>query len=298
MKHCTVYGSCQAHALGLILNSNENFRKKFEYHPIKGVWGLTSDEIKDYNTHLFPTLDLFIYQPVINYEEPKTTKYITENCLKSGCQIIIFPFLYFTGYHPQSTSVWDTLNNQGLGNYHPECLYHDRNLITAYLKPDFNLEKFTKQINDPGFYDWNWTYNQTMQSLNQLRKREINDYKGYYIRMADFIQNNLQNQLLFWTINHPTKFTFQYLAKQIFNHLKIWINFDPNIDPLSNGDVFPIYNSVAKNLGLKFNHNRHYIRNHQRTLKKDVFAQTIAVYNQFTKTLEGRKSLQKCAQQN
>jgi hypothetical protein len=293
MKHYTVYGSCQAHALGLILNSNEIFKKQYQYHPVKAPWGTPLDEIQEYNRTLFPTLDLFIYQPIINYEEPKTTKYITQNCLKPGCQIIIFPFLYFRGYHPQSVTVWDTTNDKAVSSHHIECLYHDKNLISSYLQPNFNLDEFTKKINSFDFYDWNTTFNITMQSLKELRKREINDYVGYYIRVADFIQQNFQQQLLFWTVNHPTKYLLQYLAKQVFNHLGIWIAFDNQIDPLSKGDVFPIYNSVAKNHGLTFDYIRHYMRGHQLTLKKQVFQQSLASYDQLLQTPNGRQDLLK-----
>ena len=296
MKHYTVYGSCQAHALGLILNSNEIFKKHYQYHPIKGAWCATLEEIKDYNTNLFPTLDLLIYQPIINYEDPKTTKYITQNCLKPGCQLIVFPFLHFTGYHPQNTSVWDTTNHKAVSSHYPECHYHDRNLIIAYLKPNFNLDEFAKKINSLDFYDWNSTYNNTMQSLNKLRQREVNDHPGYYICVADFIQQNFQEQLLFWTVNHPTKYLLQFVAKQVFNHLQIWISFDDRIDPLSGEDVFPIYNSVARNHELKFDHIRHYIRHNHLTLKKQVFRQSLASYDQLLQTEQGRKDLEKVTQ--
>lgn len=295
MKHYTVYGSCQAHALGLILNSNKFFKKHYKYHPVKGAWCATLAEIQNYNKTLFPTLDLFIYQPIINYEEPKTTKYITSHCLKPGCQTIIFPFLYFKGYYPQSTSVWDTTNDKAVGSYHPECLYHDKNLISAYLQPNFNLDEFTKKINSLDFYDWNSTFNILTQSLNELRKREVNDYVGYYIKVADFIQHNFKSKLLFWTVNHPTKYLLQYVAKQVFNHLGVWINFDKRIDPLSSGDVFPIYNSVARNHGLKFDHIRHYIRGYQLILKKQVFRRTLPSYDQLLKTPNGRQDLLKVA---
>ena len=63
------------------------------------------------------------------------------------------------------------------------------------------------------------------ESINELKEREtaMQEYKKksnvFIIKVAEFIEQNFQLELLFWTVNHPTKYVFQYLAFEILNLL-------------------------------------------------------------------------------
>ncbi len=280
MKKYTVYGSCQAHALGLILDSNPHFRSQYQYHPIQIAHSLTLSEIENLNQTLFPQMDLFIYQPIINYEQPKTTEYITHHILSPNCQKIVFPFLNFNGYHPQTVMVWDDLNKTNISSYLPDCVYHDRNLIKAYLQPNFSLTQCLDQINNHYFYTPTELNQIVEESLDQLRRRETNNHLGYYIKCADLIANNFRKHLLFFTNNHPTKHVFHYIAIQIFNYLSIWSEYDDTIDPLFQWGVLPIYPSVFTQLNLAFDQPKKYIRNQIELCKYDAFVKIIDKYNQ------------------
>lgn len=281
MKKYSVYGSCQAEALAVILNSNPTFKLEYEYVPIKAAFMIKAEEINTLH-EILRDLDLFIYQPIISYDERLTTKYLTKNILKEQCVKIIYPYMHFTGYHPQIVYI---KNPNGPGNLSGFSEYHDINLIEWFLfKKTENVFDLIQNIRNPNFYDKNFLLKCVKINIDNFKKREKDDQQGYYITISDFVQNNYTKKRLFHTINHPSKYLFHYLVEQIFNYLKIAVIFDDSIDKLSKGDIFPIYKSVINNLELGFN-NVDVVDNYIRFSKSidinEVFGKDVNAYKVF-----------------
>jgi hypothetical protein len=74
-------------------------------------------------------------------------------------------------------------------------------------------------------------------SLNELKKRyeehknKFNDKNIFIITIHDYIKNNYKNKLLFYSMNHPTKYLLQYICEEIINILTLpnTINYDVDI---------------------------------------------------------------------
>src|SRR5437588_7337573 len=122
MKKYTVLGSCQAEGLVRLLSTNPSFTSQYQYQPIKAIWQITEDEIPGVHAML-KTIDLFIYQPIMNYGFLMTTQYITEKDLKPDCLKLIFRYFYFAVYHSQIMSII-TKFGRALTGF---CDYHDFN---------------------------------------------------------------------------------------------------------------------------------------------------------------------------
>ena len=283
IKKYTTYGSCQADTLAQILNSNAEFRSKYEYIPTKRVKLLTEDDIHDLNDNVFSKLDLFIYQPIYNYHPHMSTKYIIENVLKPECIKIVFPFLHFTAYHPQTIAV------AGIDEF---TSYHDINLMKLYVeKNSINLDNFIETINSSNYYDQEYLMKLVNKNILNFRVREINfDQQGHYIPVSDFIINNYQKKLLFYTFNHPSKYILQYIVIEIFKYLNISISFDDNIDTLSSF-IMLIYNSVHKNLNLQFEQHTTHIFSNIPFTKQQVFLIDINAYDKYCRNPQGKELL-------
>ena len=78
---------------------------------------------------------------------------------------------------------------------------------------------------------------------NIIKKKYTGD-NIYYIFTSEFIKNNYKDKLLFWTVNHPTKYILQYMAREINNTIEVKINY--NIDPLETNVKQILYKSVQK----------------------------------------------------
>lgn len=271
-KKYTVYGSCQADAVAQILNSNSAFKSQYEYVPVNRVQLLTENEINHLNKNILPTIDLFIYQPIHNYHPHILTKYIIDNVLKPDCVKIVFPFLYFTGYHPQDIVIQDV---------NVPNLDHDVNLLKLYLKGPVNISNFIETITQENYYDKEYLIKLIDKNIYNFEIREkTNNNEAFYIPVREYISNNYQKKLLFYTIAHPTKHLSQYIVTEILKYLGLPISFDTNIDTLS-FFVMPIYNCVYINLNLAFERNDFYMVNNIPFTKQMHFQTDIASYDMY-----------------
>ena len=55
----------------------------------------------------------------------------------------------------------------------------------------------------------------------------------YTICVADFIEENYKDKLLFYSMNHPTKYVIEYICEKIFKRLNIKNTIDYNMDVLN-----------------------------------------------------------------
>lgn len=243
MKNILFYGNCQAGAMCQILKNVLN-----EYNiTIIECWTTLLD--KNEFTNIITNSDVIITQPINdNYREKDYlgTKYLLNNSKKDTI-IIIFPSLYFNFYYFNYN--YYKINNEILtepSHYHYLDLIESckNNLSTQNFFNNVILNINYKSIDElteiANFY------------LNELFKREneMNDYKNirncYLLNVHEFIKNNYKKNLLFYSVNHPSKYVFHYLCNFIVSHLNIDSNYDLNIDPLFFNERGILYKCIQK----------------------------------------------------
>jgi hypothetical protein len=164
MKKYTTYGNCQADSLAKFLNSNKDFSSIYKYEFIGLPWKMTRDQIVQALNNILPYVDLFIYQPYLNFDLEYTTQYITEKILKKDCIRIVFPSVHFSAYHPQTTAF--TVDNTLFSGF---TVNHDYNLIKKYLSSgaDINIDIFINEINKEDYYDEKTCYSMSIKILRR-----------------------------------------------------------------------------------------------------------------------------------
>lgn len=67
---------------------------------------------------------------------------------------------------------------------------------------------------------------------NKINNEKYNEENTYLIQTYDYIKENYKNKLLFYSMNHPTKYLIQFICEKIIDilHIKNTINY--HIDPL------------------------------------------------------------------
>ena len=93
--------------------------------------------------------------------------------------------------------------------------------------------------------------NNSLIELNRRHcelKNKYNDTKNVYlIKIHDYLKENYKKTLLFYSMNHPSKYIFQYISEEIINILQIKNTIDYDIDDLSCLRCI-IYKCIQKNV--------------------------------------------------
>jgi hypothetical protein len=257
MKKMAIIGNCQAEALSKFLFSNNNFNNIYEYIEVKPIYLMNENELNYFYTYTLLKLDLIIIQP-INEDFNENIKYSTKtilNNIKNDCISILIPSLYFDFYHPYLCYL-----KGEHGKINEPIDYHDKTLIKIYLayKESSNEEIIDKYMNifkNELFINNSIINDNLTLAINNIKDRE-NNFKDYIVNNTkciysyEFIKNNYEEKLLFYSVNHPSKYILSYLRDEILKYLNIPSEEYPNnIDPFNNL-IIPIYNFL-KNI-LKF----------------------------------------------
>jgi len=268
-KKFTIIGNCQSKAILDFLLSNDNFSGQYNYINVDDIYRINEDDINNLYNNILPILDLIIIQPISdNYKN--NYKYSTKSILstvKKECIKILFPSLYFDMYHPFMCYVYD--KDKPSWKLDKPFDYHDKNIIKQFIENknitdiNFFVNEYLKIQNDENILS-NETLDESLKkNINNLTERE-SKYKNYctedtYIIMSsDFILNNYMKELLFYSINHPTKYLFRYISDRIFIILNIFlIKYKDDIDPLKSL-IMPLYKCIQKKVNFNVNNYFHF----------------------------------------
>lgn len=262
LKKFTIIGNCQADALSYFLLSNPTFKNTYEYIVYTPIFKMTNEELDKLYTDILPQLDLIIIQPISeNYNN--NNKYSTKSILNSvnkNCIKILFPSLFFDYYHPFNTYIIDK-DKPGWKLGEPYD-YHDKNILKSFLQfssEDEALNKYYEVLYNPELLTSYYFSNRLLTNINNLKEREIK-YINYctedthIINSSSFIMDYFDKILLFYTINHPSKYLFYYISNSCLIYLNIPLEtYHEDIDPLK-ALIMPVYICLQKSLKFDFSY--------------------------------------------
>ena len=256
LKKFIIIGNCQADALSKFLLSNLIFKNIYDYIDYTPIFKMTLDELEKLYTDILPDIDLIIIQPISeNYNN--NYKYSTKsilNSVKKNCIKILFPSLFFDYYHPFNIYISDS-NNKGWKLDEPYD-YHDKNILSSFINYQSENEainKYYENLYNQDLLSSNFFNERLLKNINNLKERELK-YTDYctcdtnIINSSSFIMEYYDKILLFYSINHPTKYLFYYISNSCLIHLNIPLERYPeNIDPLK-ALIMPVYMCLQKSL--------------------------------------------------
>jgi hypothetical protein len=247
------YGNCQLHAVLLTLNLPNNFK----IHNIE-CW---KDNINEHKfTSIIKNCDIIITQAIHdNYRDKQylSTSYIIQH-KKSSCKIIIIDSCHFDFYYFDST--YKRINNELIND---PIVYHYKEMINCYnnnYSVDYYVNNF---INNLELKTSEELEQIAENSLTELHKKYIiskNKYSNnnvFFITTCEYIKQNYKDKLLFYSVNHPTKYLIQFICKEIINILQINNTINYNIDYLT-GIKCILYKCISKNVNFDVNNQNAY----------------------------------------
>lgn len=247
VKKILFFGNCQTGAVLKCLNLNKSYITRHEI-----CWLLTLNK-KEFTT-LIKEQDIIITQPIEeNYKnlDYLNTKYIINN---TNGIVIIFNSCYFNFYYPDLKYIKH--NNDIL---HEPNDYHYQYMIDYYKRGDTIQNYIDKCVNNPDLISQQTLLEEASKSINELRNRDINIRKElctksnvYFISISDYIEKNYRERLLFYSMNHPSKYLLQFISENIINILNIDNTINYTIDPLNNPRCI-LYKCLENTVTFKFN---------------------------------------------
>lgn len=242
------YGNCQAFAVLKTLNLDNTYNI---FHI--ECWKENID--KDYFTDIIKKCELIITQPINNnYRDVDylSTSYIIKN-KNPSCKLIIFDSCHFNFYYFDLTYKW--FNNDVL---HKPSDYHYNTMLECYNNNhtvDYYITNFVNNIYLKSSEELETIAENSLEELKNRHtqnKEKYNDETMYVIGTHEYIKNNYKDKLLFYSMNHPTKYVIQFICEQITDILNLQNNIDYNIDQLSNTKCI-LYKCISKNVNFDIN---------------------------------------------
>jgi hypothetical protein len=243
MINILFYGNCQTNALKETLNlQNMN---------IYNIKCYDTDFEEDQFKNIIEICDIIITQNICDNYRDKTylsTSYIINNC-KKDCKIIIFDSCYFNFYYFDLT--YKKFNNDVL---HSPNDYHYNKMIECFHN-NISIEDYLNNyVNNKDLFSKEELENIANESIYKLYIRQqenIEKYKDfkniYVISCVHYIKFNYKDKLLFYSMNHPTKYIFHNLAEQIISILELENTINYNSDLLSHPKCI-IYKCIQNNV--------------------------------------------------
>lgn len=242
------YGNCQLLAVQKLLNLHNVVDEYIECYKTD----LDENNFKN----IIKKQDIIITQPIKEDYRNKnflSTKFVIDNC-KENCKIIIFDSCYFHFYYFDLN--YKDFNNEIL---HQPSDYHYAEMINCFknnLPIEHYIENYVKNINLKSKEELEKYAN---DGLNDLERRYHDNIKNYKIKdtifiisIYYFIKNNYKEKLLFYSMNHPSKFVILFICEEIIKILNFKNSILYNVNVLDYPKCI-IYDCVQKAVNFNIN---------------------------------------------
>jgi len=243
------YGNCQLIAVTHTLKMSSKFN--IENHEC-----FATKLLKEEFTTIIRNADFIVTQHIHdNYRDKDylSTNYIIQN-KNPNAKIIIMDSLHFDFYY--FDTIYHSDNNKIVSN---PCDYHYSKMLECY-KNRKNIEYYIDNfVNNPNLKSSEELEEISNNSLSELYRRylvnknsfENHDKNIYVITTHDFIKENYKNKLLFYSMNHPTKYTIQNVCSHVMDVFgfqnSIDYTTDYEVDILNNPKCI-LYKCIQKNV--------------------------------------------------
>jgi len=244
MEQVVIVGNCQAGALEMMLNTNDEFAARFEFVSFPPV-----HEIPD---ELVPELHQAVAAAAIVMPQRVDEAYRggiglgseTLTDIASTSAVVRWPSLYWAGYVPDLFYLRDAAGAPVLDGAFD---YHDRTILQAYAA-DLDVAGACRVLEDPERPSIapSWAAEATAELATRGSDCDI--------EVATFITASFRDELLFFTMNHPTNRLLGHVAQEITKLLGIPGDVDQRriLDEILGSTFYPLHANDVRALSLTF----------------------------------------------
>ena len=257
-KKICLSGNCVTAVIPEFLNSNRDFKNRYEVVLSKPVFMVQEDDV-DLIKQQVSECDVFITQPIGGgrYKELGIDTESLIKLMKKDAKMIIMPVPYFTGYFPEQFYLHDK-TGASIGEYkeipQSPSPYHNKIIFKGFVD-NLSEEEVLKKLYSLDNFNAGIPTKAVRASITELKRREA--YTDFGI--ADFIEKKYKKHKLFYSINHPTNYLLNYMCEVMLKKLGIKKRLlKKRLIPKLKREqldfiITPIIPSVAKELKLEKN---------------------------------------------
>jgi hypothetical protein len=243
MERAVVVGNCQASALELMLDTHEAFTQCFELVRFPPVHELPAEQVPALHDAVANAAVVIPQRIDEGYRDGVGLG--TETLARiAGGEVVRWPSVYWAGYVPDLFYLRDAERAPVLDGPFD---YHDRSILRAYAS-GLDIEAACARLQDaemPSDAE-SWAAHATAEL--EIRGEDCD------VDVAPFISSRFREELLFYTMNHPTNRLLAFIAQQIVGLLGLAGDVRPALMPgeVLGSTFYPLHANHVRALGLRF----------------------------------------------
>jgi hypothetical protein len=244
MERVVVVGNCQATALELMLSTNEELTRRFEFVSFPPVHEFPETMVPELHRAVADAAVVVLQRIDDGYRGGIGLGTDTLKRIARTENVVRWPSVYWAGYFPDLFYLRDAQRQPVLDGPFD---YHDRSILQAYAD-GVDVAGACRLLEDPERPSdaRSWAAEATAEL--DIRGQDCE------VQVASFIASRFREELLFFTMNHPTNRLLEFIAEQITARLGISGSVDPRRMPgeVLGSTFYPLHASHVRALGLRF----------------------------------------------
>lgn len=205
MDQVVVVGNCQAGALELMLNTNEEFTKRFEFVTFPAVHEIPEEMVPELHRAVAKAAVVIPQRVQEDYRDGIGLGTETLASIAGTVTVVRWPSVFWAGYFPDLFYLRDA---KGQPVVRGPFDYHDRTILEAYSS-GIDVAETCRLLEDPDRPSdaQAWAANATAEL--DIRGQDCE------VKVTSFIASTFRDELLFFTMNHPANHLLGFVAQQI-----------------------------------------------------------------------------------
>lgn len=244
MDRVVIVGNCQAKSLEMMLDTNEEFTKRFEFVSFPAVHEISEAMVPALHRAVAEATIVILQRVDDGYRDGLGVGTETLAGIAAAATVVRWPSVFWSGYFPD---LFYLRNEEGQPVVDGPFDYHDRSILRAYAS-GLDVADTCRLLEDSELPSAapSWAANATVE-LN-LRGQDCD------IEVTTFIDSTFRDELLFFTMNHPTNRMLGFIAQQITEFIGIpgQVNHRQIPDEILGSTFYPLHPNHVRALDLKF----------------------------------------------
>ncbi|HST56310.1 MAG TPA: WcbI family polysaccharide biosynthesis putative acetyltransferase [Solirubrobacteraceae bacterium] len=243
MQRAVVFGNCQALALELMLNTNEHFSERFELVSFPPVHEIPAAMVPELHAAVAGAAVLVAQRVDDGYRDNLGVGTETLASIARQAIVVRWPSVFWAGYAPD---LFYLRAADGQPVVDGPFDYHDRSILRAYAD-GLDVAGACRLLEDPERPSDARAWAQNATAELDVRGQ------GCDVQVAEYISSRFQEELLFFTMNHPANRLLGCIAQQVTELIGIRGRVDPERTPgeLLGSTFYPLHANHVRALELE-----------------------------------------------